>query len=134
MSFLASTSTLRLLAVSLAVSGLALTGCTGQAGSTCQLDTDCSPGLTCSNSLDRANFPRGICGVGTPVLDAGPEALMTDAFSDNDASRDAFTPDAFVPTDAFVAPDAPEEPDAFVPSDAFTEADAAVADSGVDGG
>ena len=124
----------RLAVASLAASGLALAGCQGQAGSTCQFDTDCSPGLTCSNSVDRANFPRGVCGIGMPGADA---FSAEDAFSAGDAfsDEDAFAPDASVPTDVFIAPDspaadAPSAADAFVPTDVFSESDAGVGDAG----
>ena len=130
-SFLAS-STLRLLAVtSLAVSGLALTGCGGQTGATCEFDTDCASGV-CSNQDDRSTWPRGICVASGGDTSLSADAAIPDAFS----AEDAFADDAFEPSDAGVETDAPIEADApvdaFTPSDAFTEADSAV-DTGTGG-
>ena len=132
MSFLAS-STLRLLFASLAVSGLALVGCSGQVGATCQQASDCASGLTCSNASSPSTWPRGMCVV-TSQFDAnvGADVFMgPDAFS----SVDAFGADAFAQPDTFTAPDATA--DAFVGSDAFTvdaSTDAGATDAAVDGG
>ena len=103
MSFLAS-PTLRLLLASLALSGLALTGCSGQVGSTCQQPSDCASGLTCSNVSSPSTWPRGTC-VLTSQFDA---SVGADVFTAPDAfsTEDAFGEDAFVPVDAYTAPDA----------------------------
>ena len=128
MSFLAS-PTLRLLLASLAISGLALTGCSGQAGATCQQASDCASGLVCSNYLRPDIWPRGTCVVGNEFdANVGADVFTApDAFS----ADDAFGADAFVPVDAHVINDAFVGNDTFT-EDARTEADAGAADAAVD--
>ena len=127
MSFLAS-STLRLLLSGLTVSGLALAGCGGQVGATCQQASDCAAGLSCSNASMPSTWPRGTCVVGGTDANVGADVFSApDAFS----TPDAFRADVFVPVDAPVSRDATVGNDTFT-EDARTEADAGAVDAAVD--
>jgi hypothetical protein len=106
----------RLLCAAAIFGGLFVSGCKQGEGDRCEVDSDCSGGLVCSFSLNRAN---GVCSpTRTVVLDG---AAVDGSGLDGIAADLSLTSDVNVSSDAPISSDAAPDATSDAPRDASPE-------------